>query len=218
MSMGRIELAGHSTLTRREGHDYAPPMDIQAEKHLLEQIRGGVAERFEELVRLHSPRILRLAGRLIGNRAEAEELAQEAFLRFFGAIPSFRGESSIATWLYRTVTRLAIDHLRRERLRRRIFFFRKDEEEEDPAERMADPAPSPRDILLAEETGRRLSRALGELPPRQRAVFILRHQEELPLKEIAAVLGLREGTVKAHLHRAVMRLRLELADVKEAAS
>ena len=217
MPTGRVALAWHWTLTGADCRDYARRMDGQTEKILLEQIREGNAESFESLVRLLSPRALRLAIRLTGNRAEAEEIAQEAFLRFYTGIHSFRGESSVGTWLYQTVTRLAIDHLRRERLRRRIFFFRRDEESEDPAEIIADPAPSPADRVLAEETRQRLSRALGKLPPRQRAVFVLRHQEELTLKEIADLLGLEEGTVKAHLHRAVVRLRKELTDGKEAA-
>lgn len=217
MPTGRVALAWHWTLTGADCRDYARRMDGQTEKILLEQIREGNAESFESLVRLLSPRALRLAIRLTGNRAEAEEIAQEAFLRFYTGIHSFRGESSVGTWLYQTVTRLAIDHLRRERLRRRIFFFRRDEESEDPAEIIADPAPSPADRVLAEEARQRLSRALEKLPPRQRAVFVLRHQEELTLKEIADLLGLEEGTVKAHLHRAVVRLRKELTDGKEAA-
>lgn len=217
MPTGRVALAWYWTLTGADCRDYARRMDGQTEKILLEQIREGNAESFESLVRLLSPRALRLAIRLTGNRAEAEEIAQEAFLRFYTGIHSFRGESSVGTWLYQTVTRLAIDHLRRERLRRRIFFFRRDEESEDPAEIIADPAPSPADRVLAEEARQRLSRALEKLPPRQRAVFVLRHQEELTLKEIADLLGLEEGTVKAHLHRAVVRLRKELTDGKEAA-
>lgn len=217
MPTGRVALARHSTLTGVVRRDYARRMDAQTEQLLLEQIRGGRVEGFEDLARLHSPRILRLAIRLTGSRAEAEEIAQEAFLRFYTGLHSFRGESSVGTWLYRTVTRLAIDHLRRERLRRHLFFFRRDEESADPAELIADPAPSPADRVLAAETRQRLCHAIGKLPPRQRAVFVLRHQEELPLKEIAALLGLEEGTVKAHLHRAVVRLRKELADGKEAA-
>jgi RNA polymerase sigma-70 factor (ECF subfamily) len=217
MLTGRAALAWHWTLTGVGCRDYARRMDGQTEKILLEQIREGNAESFESLVRHLSPRALRLAVRLTGNRAEAEEIAQEAFLRFYTGIHSFRGESSVGTWLYQTVTRLAIDHLRRERLRRRIFFFRRDEESADPMEVIADPAPSPADRVLATEACQRLSRALGKLPPRQRAVFVLRHQEELPLKEIADLLGLGEGTVKAHLHRAVQRLRKELTDGKEAA-
>lgn len=217
MPTGRTILAQLSIIDRVRSTGLRLGMDVQTEKLLLEQIRGGRTEQFEALARFHSPRLLRLAFRLTGNRAEAEEIAQEAFLRFYTSIHSFRGESSVGTWLYRTVTRLAIDHLRRERLRRQIFFFRQDGEGEDPAAIIADPAPSPSDRVLEKESLRRLSRALAKLPTRQRAVFVLRHQEELHLKEIADLLGLEEGTVKAHLHRAVTRLRKELGNGKEVA-
>jgi len=190
-------------------------MDERWEKILLEQIRGGATEAFEDLVRHHSPRLLGLATRLTGNRAEAEEIVQEGFIRFYARIDSFRGESSIGTWLYRTVTRLAIDHLRRERLRRKIFFFRMKEEDPDPSELVADPAPHPGEQFMAKEAGNLLARGLTRLPPRQRAVFVLRHQEEMPLSEIAVALGLEVGTVKAHLHRAVTRLREELGAIRE---
>ena len=85
----------------------------------------------------------------------------------------------------------------------------------DPIEAAAAADPSPRDVLLAREAQSRLNRVLKTLSPRQRAVFILRHQEELSLKEIAAMLELEEGTVKAHLHRAVTILRKELQDLQE---
>lgn len=190
----------------------APDIDSDREAFLLEQIREGDTARFEDLVRAQAPRAIRLAYRLVGNRADAEEIAQEAFLRFFAGIDKFRGECSVGTWIHRTVTRLAIDHLRRERLRRQIFFFRKEEDDPEPMDYVADPRPGPGDCLIGAETGRRLAKAMQKLPSRQRAVFVLRHQEELPLKEIASLLDLEEGTVKAHLHRAVMRLRRELGE------
>ncbi|MCP3176069.1 sigma-70 family RNA polymerase sigma factor [Desulfuromonas sp. KJ2020] len=192
-------------------------MDEGTEKIILEQILQGNDRAFEQLVQGHAAQILSLATRLIGDRDEAEDIAQEAFLRLHRSLGTFRGDSKISTWLYRTVSRLAIDHLRREQRRRKLFFFRKsdDEEQPDPVESAAAPDPSPREALLAQETQRRLNTVLKKLSPRQRAVFILRHQEELPLKEIARILELEEGTVKAHLHRAVTVLRHELHDLKE---
>jgi RNA polymerase sigma-70 factor (ECF subfamily) len=194
-------------------------MDERTEKILLEGAREGDGTGFEGLVRAHTAKVISLAYRLVGHRDEAEDIAQEAFLRLYRTLPTFRGDSTVATWLYRTVSHLAIDHLRREQLRRKIFFLRRntgDEEDDvDPMEVVPDPGASPRDLLLAREAGRRLSQALDKLSPRQRAVFVLRHQEELPLKEIARVLELEEGTVKAHLHRAVSTLRKELKDLNE---
>lgn len=194
---------------------YSLPMDARHEHILVQQVLAGNAAEFEKIVAAHAPKIIRLAYRLTGNRDEAEDLAQEAFLRLYRALPKFRGDSTLGTWLYRTVTRLAIDHLRREKLRRAVFFFSR-ENEDDPVDYAADPAASPRDQLLAAERRRRLRQALGQLSARQRAVFVLRHDEGLPLKEIAAMLGLSEGTVKIHLHRAVNLLRSQLQDLAEA--
>lgn len=193
-------------------------MDGQTERILLEQARDGNPAGFEKLVLAHTAKTVNLAFRLVGNREEAEDIAQEAFLRLHRSLPSFRGESTVSTWLYRTVSRLAIDHLRREQVKRKLFFFRHSEEEADPMEVVPDPGASPQDHLLATEAGTRLARALKRLSPRQRAVFTLKHQEEMTLKEIAAVLELEEGTVKAHLHRAVGLLRKEFKDLQRDSS
>ena len=195
---------------------YSLPMLPDAEKFLLDQARAGDEQAFAQLVEAHSEKIISLAWRLTGQRADAEELAQEAFLRLFRSLAAFRGESSVGTWLYRTATRLAIDHLRREKLKRKIFFFRgNDADQPDPVELAVDPTASPQEQLLARETAGRMQQQLDRLPPRQKAVFVLRHMEGLSLKEIAATLGLEEGTVKAHLHRAVAQFRKEFQAAKE---
>ncbi len=186
-----------------------------ADEGLLELLRAGHPGAFEQLVASQASRLINLAYRLVGNRAEAEEIAQEGFLRLHRSLHRFRGECSLSSYLYRIVTRLAIDHLRRERLRRKVFFFRRQNEDLDPVEMAADAAASPRDRLQAQETGRRLQVALGGLSARQRTVFVLRHQEGMALKEIAETLGLEEGTVKVHLHRAVKALRVALEDLRE---
>jgi RNA polymerase sigma-70 factor (ECF subfamily) len=193
-------------------------MDTCLEKALLTRIREGDDTGFETLVAAHSPRLLSLAWRLVGVREDAEEITQEAFLRLHRSIGDFRGDSSVATWLYRTVTRLAIDHLRRRKLRERIFFFRRSNEEADPMDFVPDPAASPGERYFAGEIRQRIDWAMQRLSARQRVVFTLRHHEEMPLREIAAVLGLEEGTVKAHLHRAVRVLRRELKDLQGESS
>lgn len=185
------------------------------EAQLLERIRAGDDAGFETLMREHAPKVVGLATRLLGDRGEAEDLAQEAFLRLHRALPGFRGESSIATWLYRTTTRLAIDHLRREKLTRKLFFFRQSEDDPDPMETVGDPRSNPARDLQSRQAMLRLRQAMRKLSARQRAVFVLRHHEGLPLQEIAALLGLETGTVKIHLHRAVTTLRAELVDVYE---
>jgi len=194
---------------------YSRRMDNSQELLLLERIRAGDQAGFETLMRQHAPKVVGLATRLIGDRSEAEDLAQEAFLRLHRALPGFRGDSSIGTWLYRTTTRLAIDHLRRERIKRNLFFFRRNEEDPDPLDTVPDPRSNPGRDLHTKQAMARLRQAMEKLSARQRAVFVLRHHEGLPLQEIATLLGLETGTVKVHLHRAVTTLRAELADVYE---
>lgn len=189
------------------------PMTAATESILLDQARSGQEQAFTQLVEIYSERMIALAWRLVSQREIAEEIAQEAFLRLYRALPGFRGDSRVGTWLYRTVSRLAIDHLRRERLRRKLFFNRgRESDQPDPVELAVDPGGSPQEQLLARETGQRMQQVMQGLPPRQKAVFVLRHMEGLPIKEIATTLGLKEGTVKAHLHRAVNQFRCEFRE------
>lgn len=195
---------------------YALPMQRDSEYILVQQAQDGNETAFAQLIDAHSEKIIQLAWRLIGNRSEAEEISQEAFLRLFKSLATFRGDSSVGTWLYRTTSRLAIDHLRREKLKRKLFFFRgEDDERSDPVELAVDPSASAQELLEAQETAKQVQQVLERLPARQKAVFVLRHQEGLPLKEIAAMLGLSEGTVKTHLHRAVSQFRNELGEIGE---
>ena len=190
-------------------------MDSRHEKILVQQAAAGDVRAFDAIVALHSQRVIQLAWRLVGSREDAEDLAQEAFLRLHRSLADFRGDAALATWFYRTVSRLAIDFLRRERLRRRLFWFRQSDEETDPREQAVAPGASPAQELLAAEQRQRLRNALRHLSPRQRTIFVLRNDEGLALKEIAGLLGLEEGTVKIHLHRAVARLTAELNDIRE---
>ncbi|MFN2367231.1 MAG: RNA polymerase sigma factor [Desulfurivibrionaceae bacterium] len=193
-------------------------MESGSEKILLDRIRNGDDAAFEFLVAEHSPRVLSLAWKLAGNREEAEDIGQEAFLRLHRNIAGFRGDSAIATWLHRTVTRLAIDYLRRQKIRQRIFFFRRKSEDADPLDFAPASNSFPDEDFFAGEIGRRLETAMNRLSARQRAVFTLRHFDGMPLREIAVLLELEEGTVKSHLHRAVGVLRRELKDFQEETS
>jgi RNA polymerase sigma-70 factor (ECF subfamily) len=194
---------------------YSQKMVDTEEQALLARIHNGDEASFTRLVKEHTGKVISLAWRLVGNREEAEDLTQEAFLRLHRSLPDFRGESRISTWLYRTTTRLAIDHLRRERIKRRLFFFRQDNESPDPVDLTADFRPDPGRELQSQEAMRTLRKSLKKLSARQQVIFTLRHYEGLPLKDIAEHLGLETGTVKSHLHRAVTQLRMDLAEYRE---
>ena len=207
-----------ATVDSIQVNDYPHSMVDPQEQALLERIRNGDESAFEVLVKAHSAKVISLAWRLVGSREEAEDLAQEAFLRLHRSLPDFRGESRIGTWLYRTTTRLSIDHLRRERIKRKLFFFRQDNDAPDPVELASDSRMDPGRAYSSQEAMKALRRSLNQLSLRQQVIFTLRHYEGLPLKEIAEHLGLETGTVKAHLHRAVTQLRLDLAEYREETS
>lgn len=207
-----------ATVDSLAGNRYPRSMVNLEEKALVERIRNGDEFGFELLVKEHTGKVVGLAWRLVGNREDAEDLAQEAFLRLHRSLPDFRGDSLISTWLYRTTTRLAIDYLRRERIKRRVFFFRQDNDAPDPVELASDPLQNPGRELQSQEAMRSLRKSLQKLSLRQQVIFTLRHYEGLPLKEIADNLGLKTGTVKAHLHRAVTQVRKDLAGYREETS
>jgi RNA polymerase sigma-70 factor (ECF subfamily) len=110
---------------------------------ILERIQKGDESAFGELVKEHTGKVVGLAWRLVGNGEDAEDLVQESFLRLHRSLPEFRGESRISTWLYRTTTRLSIDYLKRERIKRKVFFFRLDNDPSDPVEVASDPLQNP---------------------------------------------------------------------------
>jgi RNA polymerase sigma-70 factor (ECF subfamily) len=166
---------------------------------------AGREERFAELVRTHRDRALRLAWRLMGgDAAAAEEVVQEAFVRAWRGLDRFRGDSSLGTWFYRIVVRQAHNQ-RRWRALRELW------DGPLPAEPPDSRAQAAGDPLLR----RRIVAALETLTARQRDAFVLVHLEGFTAREAAELLATAEGTVKSHLHRALVALRRELGDLRE---
>ncbi len=194
---------------------YALPMEAREEAILVDQARSGCEQSFEVLVKQNSEKMIQLAWRMINNRSDAEEITQEAFLRLFRSLDTFRGDSRVSTWLYRTVSRLCIDYLRREKIKRKLFFFNKKDDGYDPIEHSPSAETAQDELIIARQELSVVIQAIDNLSARQRAVLTLRHQEQLPLKEIANILGLSEGSVKVHLHRAVQALRATLAEMEK---
>ncbi len=157
---------------------------------LLPRIRRGDRAAFETLVRKYIDRIVGVAARALGDRHEALDVAQEVFTLAWTALQQWKGGGQVFSWLYRTTLNL-VSH-RRRRLARNIPVV---------SCQAASPRPDNGDLAAA------VKEALDGLPERQREVFILRHEAGLPLAEIGRRLGLAEGTVKIHLHRALAALR-----------
>lgn len=165
-------------------------------RELLERCRRGEPEAFEELVERTHRRVYTLAYRLVGDRHEAEDVAQEAYLRAYRALPGFRGDSSFDTWIYRITANAAVTHLKR---RGRFGDLAEDPDAVvDLPEVVSGSDPVDRDEI---------QRALAALPIGQRAVLLMKDAYGFSVQEVADQLGITEGAVKVRLHRARKRLK-----------
>jgi len=168
---------------------------------LLAACRRGDRAAFEEVVRRTYRHVYTQALRIVGDRHEAEDVAQEAYIRVFRGLAGFRGEAQFETWLYRIVANAAITHLRRKSRLGELSLDKEDERTEIPADVRVDDQAADREEL---------SRALAALPVSLRSVVVLKDVYGLPHKEIAELLGTTEGAVKVRLHRARRRLKEQL--------
>jgi len=188
------------------------------DRELIVRAQYGDAAAFEELVRNYDQAVLRLALHLTGSEQDAQDIYQEAFLRAYQNLDRFRFESSFYTWIYRIVTNLCLDHLRRRQIRHRHVgvTVSPEGEERDPFDRLADarPGSNPEHGLRGQELRACLASALQELTARERFVFELKHYQGLKLRTVAAMLNTSEGTVKNTLFRATQKLRMALAGLR----
>jgi len=169
---------------------------------------------FNAWMRAEQKRVFLLCWRFLADRDEAETATQEVFLKAWQVLGRSGGEEldDPAKWLTRVTVNACLDRLRSKRWQ----FWKKRPRAEDEASILAVAAsgsPTAEDQLFAKDIRRRLAEAIGRLSLRQQSVFVLRHYEDRSLEEIAAILGLNVGTVKAHLARALARLRQELHDL-----
>ena len=175
------------------------------DEELLARVAQGDPAAVRALVGRKLPRMLALAQRMLGDAAEAEDVAQEAFLRVWKQAPRWRpGQARFDTWLHRVALNLCYDRLRR----------RREVSTDEPPER-PDPGPAPDRGLQAADVGRRVSRALQALPERQREAIVLCHYQELGNIEAASVMGVSVEALESLLGRGRRALRAALADMVE---
>jgi len=191
------------------------------EEQLIRDAQAGSRSAFDALVRQHDQAVLRLALNVTRSENDAQDIVQEAFLKAYRYLPNFRFECSFYTWLYRIVTNVALDAMRRRKTRR-----------EDPAT-MADGVGGTIDLLgnvsddramanparelERKEVGEKIHEALGKLTPRERMVFEMKHYQGMRLRAIGEVLNTTEETAKNTLFRATKKLRAELAPIRGGA-
>jgi RNA polymerase sigma-70 factor (ECF subfamily) len=179
-----------------------PP--IAGELEAIQRAQAGDGEAFEKLYAMHKRRVYSLCLRMVSNVAEAEDLAQEAFLQLYRKIGTFRGDSAFSTWMHRLTVNVVLMHLRKKGLPQVSL-----EETLDPSQGEGPRKDiGTRDLHLSGSIDRvGLERAVAELPPGYRLVFVLHDVEGFEHNEIAGMMGCSIGNSKSQLHKARMRLR-----------
>lgn len=178
----------------------------------VEAVQRGDREAYRTLVERHQGRVIAVLQRMVRDPHQAEELAQEAFVRAYHALPGFRGDARFGTWIVQIALHAARDHLRRARRAPVVPI-----EALEASRLAASSGPDPFRALEDRERMERLDAALEDLPPAYREVFVLKHVEGMSFEEIAAVVGDSVGTLKVRAHRArrLLRESLERAGIAE---
>jgi len=189
---------------------------VQAdEKALIRAAQEGDQDAFGQLVRAYDKSVLRLAMNLLRSPEDAQDVYQEAFLRVYRNLNSFRFDCSFHTWLYRIVTNLCLDHMRKRKVRREESS--QVEGLDGPVDRMDTFQESradgdPQRSLFSGELRQGIKKALSELTARERMVFELRHYQGMKLRDIGETLGTTEEAAKNCLFRATQKMRVALGD------
>jgi RNA polymerase sigma-70 factor (ECF subfamily) len=193
-------------------------VDEHDERLVIERAQAGDREAFEALVHRYDRDVLRIALNILHRPEDARDIYQEAFLKVYKNLPRFRFECSFYTWIYRVVTNVCLDHLRRRSSRPEdqapdpTLYAQAESSGGDFFDRQPElnASSDPERRLMGLEIGQRISVALDRLTPRERMVFEMKHYQGLKLRAIGEVLGTTEETVKNSLFRATRKLRAQL--------
>ncbi|HEY3377890.1 MAG TPA: sigma-70 family RNA polymerase sigma factor [Armatimonadota bacterium] len=190
-------------------------VSAQQEYALVRRVQAGDDAAFDRLVELCSGRVYSLALRMVGNADDAQDIAQEAFVRVYQALPRFRQDAAFSTWLYRIVVNTCHDELaRRPRRPVSVSELTSDDEMPSPLD-LATTDDTPETALLQRERQRALETALAELPAQARMVIILHDIQGLSYQEMAEILHAELGTIKSRLNRARNQMREKIYQSRE---
>src|SRR5689334_13312428 len=213
-----VGASGNKRYSQSTGDMVSQALSRAGDSDLIRAAQRGDRAAFESLVRQYDHAVLRLAYHLTGSEADAQDIFQEAFLKAYRHIGNFRFECSFYTWIYRIVTNLCLDHLRKRQTRREDPHVMKDSsgQEIDMLERVSDDrsGASPEKDLMRRELNARIAMALTRLTPRERMVFELKHYQGLRLRTIGEMLNTTEETAKNTLFRATQKLRGALGSMR----
>jgi RNA polymerase sigma-70 factor (ECF subfamily) len=183
-------------------------IDEHRERELIEKFLEGEPWPFDELMSAHQEGIYRLSQGMLGDPDLAADITQETFLRAFRSLSTFRFQSRFGTWLHRIAVNLCLGQLRQAKLRRMVSL-------EGMTERLRSSLGRPARDLADRGRAERIDAAIASLPPRQRAVFLMRQDQGLPHTEIAKILQRSEGAIRASYHQAVRKLRAALTELPD---
>ena len=187
-------------------------MTREQEAAIVRKVLGGDANAFETLVLEYEKNVYNIALRMTGNSEDAADMTQEAFIKAYNSLQSFRGDSKFSVWLYRIVSNVCLDFLRSKNRRPTVSLSVEDDDGEDAQLDVADESQSP-ELLLDRKLSRdSVRRGLDSLPPDYRQILLLREIQGLSYDEIAQALSLEVGTVKSRIFRARKRLCTFLID------
>ena len=206
-ALGTIDSAPRTAVARTSGTQpdtrSAAELATLTDPELVDACRAGHRSAFDVIVERHRRPVYQLCYRFVGNHEDASDLSQDVFLRAYRGLASFRGGSSLATWLYRIGVNACLN---------RVSVKKPQTEDLDARQHVDTRTELPSDRVLREERGARVREAIAHLPPRQRATLVLRMYQELSHEEIAGVLGSSVGAVKANFFHALNNLRKLLAN------
>jgi RNA polymerase sigma factor (sigma-70 family) len=176
--------------------------DPRKDLELIREFQAGREQAFNELVLRHRRGVFVTAAGMLGDDQDADDIAQEVFIKAYTSLNEFRADSAFYTWLYRITVNLCLNRIRSRKTR--SFFGLESVEQTLPSVQSADSS------VEMSEFNLRARKAILELPEKQRIVFILRHFHELPHAEIAEIVGREVGTCKANYFQAIRKLRVSL--------
>ena len=191
-------------------------MSINNEKDLIEKAKSGDIEAFEQLIISCEKKVFNIAYRMIGNYDDANELAQEVFIKAFRSIKNFKGDSLFSTWIYKITANVCLDELRK-RKNKNIVSLDQDIElnDGDVKRQISDNAPSPDMEVESKEIKTIVNESIQQLPDDYKSVIILRDIQGFSYDEISKIVNCPEGTVKSRLNRARQALKKILQGRKE---
>lgn len=187
-------------------------MTREQEAAIVRKVLGGDANAFETLVLEYEKNVYNIALRMTGNSEDAADMTQEAFIKAYNSLQSFRGDSKFSVWLYRIVSNVCLDFLRSKNRRPTVSLSVEDDDGEDAQLDVADESQLPELLLDRKLTRDSVRRGLDSLPPDYRQILLLREIQGLSYDEIAQALSLEVGTVKSRIFRARKRLCTFLID------